>query len=405
MVRVKLWGGQLAPSNRELIVAFHNQAKRLASLRSAHAMRVLGHGLDPWRRPYLITECPAGVSLATRFASGQRFADTPEAAVDTAGRFVHQMAAVLSELHAVGRMAGVMSAENVFLVDSPTLYVKLLDVGMPDPCGSGVIARTYPDATLHALEALAPEHAHMEPLDGRADVWPVAVLAYRILTGAHPFVRAGYAETLRAQQSGAFVPPSRHLPGLPPCLGEALDAWFARALSVSPCDRFGDMMAMSDAWPEDEARRSFPELQGEDLGETHFFPHDDSGVWTAETDDDDTPTRLAYALDEDTHPERDARSSGHRRVVTDEMSLPAATTDEETSGITAVVRPQAPADAYGAKAPGPSPAPPTAALAALRRERLAAFAANQQAQRQRTRQALVVALLIVTLLVVVALTR
>jgi serine/threonine protein kinase len=66
---------------------------------------------------------------------------------------------------------------------------------------------------------MAPEQLRGEPLDGRADVFSLGVIAYEMLTGELPFGRGSLADVVLAHTRGA--PP---LPGAAAPLARAVRA-------------------------------------------------------------------------------------------------------------------------------------------------------------------------------------
>jgi serine/threonine protein kinase len=73
------------------------------------------------------------------------------------------------------------------------------------------------------------------------DVWALTVIAYEMLTGAHPFAGAG-RPVHAAILAGCCTPPSRHLGDE----GHAWDAFFARALGPDPGQRPGSARDLLD---------------------------------------------------------------------------------------------------------------------------------------------------------------
>jgi serine/threonine-protein kinase len=81
---------------------------------------------------------------------------------------------------------------------------------------------------------MAPEQAQGRRLDGRADLYALAAVAYRCVTGRHPFSGADTPALLYAV---VHKMPLR--PGDSADLPADVDRWFALALAKAPDDRFG----------------------------------------------------------------------------------------------------------------------------------------------------------------------
>ena len=88
-------------------------------------------------------------------------------------------------------------------------------------------------------EALMGERA----VDGRADLWSLAVVAYSCLTGQLPFAGETFGAVCLAIHNGTVVPPSEHRPGL----SASIDSWFRKAFEPHQEQRFGSAAEMSAA--------------------------------------------------------------------------------------------------------------------------------------------------------------
>jgi hypothetical protein len=96
---------------------------------------------------------------------------------------------------------------------------------------------------------MSPEQFRSEPLDGRSDLFSLAVILYQALCGERPFAGDDLASLAFAVTQETPVPVSRRAEGLP----SGLDAFFEKALAKSPDDRFPDGGAFRRALAE--ARR------------------------------------------------------------------------------------------------------------------------------------------------------
>jgi eukaryotic-like serine/threonine-protein kinase len=80
---------------------------------------------------------------------------------------------------------------------------------------------------------MAPEQAQGKRVDGRADLYALAAISYRCLTGRHPFHAADTPALLYAVVHRMPV-----RPGDVADVSPDLDRWYALALAKSPDDRF-----------------------------------------------------------------------------------------------------------------------------------------------------------------------
>ena len=118
-----------------------------------------------------------------------------------------------------------LKPENIFLARSDADEVtKVLDFGIAKvlTADTRVTARvgTGPGIILGTLRYMAPEQLRGEDVQPAADLWALAVIAYEMLTGNHPFTTVG--------PGGAANPTG---------IGGAVDRFFAQALAVNPSER------------------------------------------------------------------------------------------------------------------------------------------------------------------------
>ncbi|HEY4057946.1 MAG TPA: hypothetical protein VGM39_15130, partial [Kofleriaceae bacterium] len=89
---------------------------------------------------------------------------------------------------------------------------------------------------------MAPEQAKGDRVDARSDVYAIAAVAYRCLTGRHPFTATDTPALLFAVVHRMPLRPGDLGP-----LGEDVDRWAAIALAKSPDDRFATGAELADA--------------------------------------------------------------------------------------------------------------------------------------------------------------
>ncbi|MFT3768869.1 MAG: serine/threonine-protein kinase [Minicystis sp.] len=126
-----------------------------------------------------------------------------------------------------------LKPENVFIVcRDEEERVKILDFGIAKLLGPGGAPQlTQPMGTLHYI---APEVITSRRIDCRADLWSLAVVLYRAVTGVLPFDADTLGDLVLKICSDPIAPPSQRVP----MLGGEIDAFFARALRRDPDERF-----------------------------------------------------------------------------------------------------------------------------------------------------------------------
>jgi serine/threonine-protein kinase len=174
---------------------------------------------------YLVMELLEGEDLATRLQRGGAL-DIVDA-VDT----VVAIAAGLAAVHREGIVHRDVKPENVLLaVESDQVVPKLIDFGVSKdlmtPSGAQTITGTP--------KYMAPEQAAGAPVDGRADEYSLAVIAYECITGRVPYESPSLMGLMQLIEAGQYRPVRELNPAVP----HELEAAIARATAVDPKDRF-----------------------------------------------------------------------------------------------------------------------------------------------------------------------
>ncbi|MGH6693332.1 MAG: serine/threonine protein kinase, partial [Gammaproteobacteria bacterium] len=106
---------------------------------------------------------------------------------------------------------------------------------------------------------MSPEQVRGRPVDGRGDLFALAVILYQMICGRRPFAGEDLTALAYAVVHESPPPIGRHVPGLP----DALDRFFERALAKDPGARYpsGDsfrralLEAVGDVAAADARRR------------------------------------------------------------------------------------------------------------------------------------------------------
>jgi len=217
-----------AASNTVARARFEREAKAAAKLRSAHVVQILDYGVCG-EVPYIAMEYLEGEDLRERLRHHPRL--TPR---DTA-RIVSEVGKALAKAHSAGIIHRDLKPENVFLVkDEDGEVAKVLDFGVAKQTQS-LEAHTTTGALLGTPYYMSPEQAQgTKAVDHRSDLWSLAVLTYRSLTGVLPFQSQALGDLLIKIVTGPLPVPSHVAADLPP----AFDQWWARAAQRDPNYRF-----------------------------------------------------------------------------------------------------------------------------------------------------------------------
>jgi serine/threonine-protein kinase len=102
---------------------------------------------------------------------------------------------------------------------------------------------TQTGIVLGTPEFMSPEQIRGKPLDGRSDIYAVAVLAFEMFTGKLPFEGRNPQEAMLARLKAQPLKLRAVREDLPP----RLEAVITKALSVLPEDRYASMMDLAAA--------------------------------------------------------------------------------------------------------------------------------------------------------------
>ena len=159
---------------------------------------------------------------------------------------VSPVASALDTAHAAGLVHRDVKPANVLLDVAPgrTEHVYLSDFGL----SKGVLSQgmTGSGNWLGTPGYSAPEQIQGHPVDGRADQYALACVAFELLAGMVVFPRDEVVAVLYAHVS---EPPPR-LTGRRPGTPDAADAVFARALTKNPDNRYISCGEFADALRE-----------------------------------------------------------------------------------------------------------------------------------------------------------
>lgn len=227
-------------AGKTLLSRFEKEAAAARAIDSPYVVRLLDHGADPQLGPYLAMELLSGEDL------GRTLEREGQLSLRDVGHVVVQGCRALEQVHGAGILHRDIKPENFFLcTGKKDVVLKLIDFGVAKLEDDGGGKLTRPGELLGTLEYMSPEHVLMRGgIDARADLYSVAVVGYRALTGKVPFEAESLGELVLAITTTTPVPPSRLREGV----GPEIDAWFARALAREPQDRFPSAREMAEAF-------------------------------------------------------------------------------------------------------------------------------------------------------------
>ena len=239
-VAVKFIEADYAESD-EARTRFENEARAAAKLQSKHVVQVFDYGVMPDGRPFIVMEYLAGESLDSRLEKVGRLD------VEETTRIVTQVSRALAKAHAAGIVHRDLKPENVFLVhddDEALDLAKVVDFGIAKftDTSMGVSSSTRTGSVLGTPYYMSPEQARgLRTVDYRSDLWSLAVIAFRCVTGRYPFEGEAIGDLLVKICTAPLPIPSQIAPTPP-----AFDEWFAKAMQREPSLRFGSASELAE---------------------------------------------------------------------------------------------------------------------------------------------------------------
>jgi eukaryotic-like serine/threonine-protein kinase len=221
----------IAPTGDPLrfVERFRREARALAQHRSPDLVQLYDVG-QRGTTPFLVMELLRGENLKSLLER------TPELSVEQVLELVGCVGRALSVLHRAGLVHRDVTPANIFVLEATgdlrTAQAKLLDLGIAKPAAS-TSQMTTTGTIVGSPAYMSPEQARAEPVDARSDLWSLAAVAFRALTGRDAFAGRSVTDVLvsicTAEIPHATVAGQR---------SAALDAFFERAFARNPAQRW-----------------------------------------------------------------------------------------------------------------------------------------------------------------------
>jgi eukaryotic-like serine/threonine-protein kinase len=220
----------------QYIERFAREARAAAALDSPHVVRILEVGTALSGIPYLAMERLEGSELAALLQERRSLSVTEVI------ELVEQIAKGLDAARVAGIVHRDIKPHNVFWARQPgggSIW-KILDFGVSKLAEhDGTLTQGQ---VIGTPSYMAPEQAKGDDVDHRADVYGLAAVAYRSLTGRAPFSSRDVAMVIH---DVVYKMPPR--PGSVANLPPAIDAVLAIALCKNPSERFETSLELAAA--------------------------------------------------------------------------------------------------------------------------------------------------------------
>jgi serine/threonine-protein kinase len=222
-------------------VRFEREVQAMATLTHPNTVEVLDYGHAEDGTFYYVMEYLPGLSLEQLVSRHGPL--PPERAV----HLLRQVCGALQEAHAIGLIHRDVKPGNILVCERGGRrdVAKLLDFGLVQVHGleQGESKLTQEGTIAGTPAYMSPEQAAGKAdLDGRSDIYSLGAVAYFLLTGHPPFVRATALQTLAAHIYESAAELDRHAG-----VAADLQAVVLRCLEKDPARRFPDAESLDQA--------------------------------------------------------------------------------------------------------------------------------------------------------------
>jgi serine/threonine-protein kinase len=221
---------------------FYREAKSASMLAHPNILQIIDFGDDAGLL-FIAMELLSGRDLYRAIKQDFPFS------LERIGHIGGQILGALDEAHAKGVVHRDLKPENVMLLDvrGESDFVKVCDFGIAkiaserDGEGSAI---TMAGMVCGTPEYMSPEQARGDVLDGRSDLYAMAVILYQMVTGDVPFRAESALGVITKHLTEEPTPPSKRRNGdVPP----ALEAVILRGLRKDRNERFAGAADMRAA--------------------------------------------------------------------------------------------------------------------------------------------------------------
>jgi serine/threonine protein kinase len=249
-VAVKILHPSLAASS-DVRNRFDREAFAAGKIDHPNCINVMDSGKLPDGTRYLAMELLDGKALADVLEQEGQIAP---------GRALHILAHILrglGHIHNAGLIHRDIKPENIFLIrqGADEDFAKILDFGIAKGMGKTDLEEgvklTQAGMAFGTPIYMAPEQALGNPMDGRADLYAAAIIAYEMLCGQPPFYSEDKLEVM-SMHTAKPVPPmrTRLINGARP-VPSSIERLIVRGLTKKPSERYANadifLAAVEDA--------------------------------------------------------------------------------------------------------------------------------------------------------------
>jgi len=226
---------------------FHREAENASQISHTNVATIYDFGETGDGMVYFAMEYVDGEPLSTILKRETRVG------IARACHIVHQVADALAAAHALGILHRDLKPDNVMIgkTRAGTDHVKIVDFGISRVMDRGTQQFTSTGMVIGTPDYMSPEQLAGDAVDARTDNYALALIAFRVLTGAPAFAGSNAQESLLARLTKPAQPLGGALPDV--AWPHEMQQVFDRALSADPEDRFLESLEFAVALEEASA--------------------------------------------------------------------------------------------------------------------------------------------------------
>jgi serine/threonine protein kinase/Tol biopolymer transport system component len=241
-VAIKVIKPEMA-DDEQFIRRFLREARSIARLQHPHILPVYDVGQHDGS-VYLVMQYVDGGTLGDRLHRRDQARMTPDEAL----KLLRPIGDALDYAHEQGVIHRDVKPSNILLTRQH--FPLLMDFGIAKVEEIGTAAHTKPGTMLGTPEYMSPEQAQGMPLDGRSDLYSLAVVLYEAVTGRPPFRAETPADTPVSIVVRHLTVPPPTPRAINPNVSPAVEAVLLRSLAKRPEQRYPTGAALFAALAE-----------------------------------------------------------------------------------------------------------------------------------------------------------
>ncbi len=230
-------------ADQAVVRRFFNEARAVTQISDPGIVQVFDFGYHTDGSAFIVMELLEGESMTTRL----RRIGTLN--VSDCVRLVRMTATSLAAAHAKGIVHRDLKPDNIFIVGDPAVTggerPKILDFGIAKLSGDVPdMHKTRTGALIGTPVFMSPEQCRgAGQIDHLSDIYSLACVMFRLLTGRPPFVSQGSGEVIAMHLREPAPFAAAHVPELP----DTVDLILQRCLQKNPAARFQSMTELAAA--------------------------------------------------------------------------------------------------------------------------------------------------------------